>query len=57
MFSSTQFPAKMVIYYSLGKYMDLLLFVKYLVIYHFFEPRFCGNQVFHGTQVHRTRVP
>jgi len=34
--------------------MDLLFFTKYLVIYHFFKTRFCGNWVFHGTQVHDT---
>ena len=28
---------------------NLPLFTKYIAIYHFFETRFCENQVFHGT--------
>ena len=37
-------------------YMNPPLFVKYLTIYHLFETRFCGNGVFHGTQIYETRV-
>ena len=35
---------------------NLLRFVKYLTIYHFFKNRFYGNLVFYSTRVYETQV-
>ena len=43
-------------HYLAKKISNLLLFLKYIGIYHFFETRVCKTQVCRETQVPKTRV-